>query len=89
MVVWDWRGQGQSDREIRAGRYGHVTSFAAYRRDLVAIEAQVLRAFAPRPWFALGHSMGGAILIDQAHDATSPCRTTGSVGADDRRAAAL
>ncbi len=72
IVVWDWRGQGQSDREIRHARRGHVSSFAAYRRDLVAVEAQVLRAFAPRPWFGLGHSMGGAILIDQAHDGTSP-----------------
>ncbi len=72
VVVWDWRGQGQSDREIRQGRRGHVSSFSAYRRDLVAIEAQVLRAFAPRPWFGLGHSMGAAILIDQAHDGTSP-----------------
>ena len=72
VVVWDWRGQGQSDREIRQERRGHVSSFSAYRRDLVAIEVQVLRAFAPRPWFGLGHSMGGAILIEQAHDGTSP-----------------
>ena len=72
VVIWDWRGQGQSDREIRQGRRGHVSSFAAYRRDLVAVEAQVLRAFAPRPWYGFGHSMGGALLIDQAHDRTSP-----------------
>lgn len=72
VVVWDWRGQGQSDRETRHVQRGHVSSFAAYRRDLVAIEAQILRAFAPRPWFGLGHSMGGALLIDQAHDGTSP-----------------
>ena len=72
VVVWDWRGQGQSDRETRHVQRGYVSSFAAYRRDLVAIEAQVLRAFAPRPWFGLGHSMGGALLIDQAHDGTSP-----------------
>lgn len=72
VVVWDWRGQGQSDRETRHARRGHVSSFAAYRRDLVAVESQVLRAFAPRPWFGLGHSMGAALLIDQAHDGTSP-----------------
>ena len=72
VVVWDWRGQGQSDRETRHMQRGHVSNFAAYRRDLVAIEAHVLRAFAPRPWFGLGHSMGAALLIDQAHDGTSP-----------------
>ena len=72
VVIWDWRGQGQSDREIPAKRRGHVSSFSAYRADLLAVEAQVLRPFAPRPWFGFGHSMGGAILIEQAHDKTSP-----------------
>ena len=32
--------------------------------DLLA--AQVLEPFCPKPWFALGHSMGGAILVDHA-----------------------
>lgn len=72
VVIWDWRGQGQSDREIRARRRGHVSSFSAYRSDIVAVEAQILRAYAPKPWFGFGHSMGGAVLIDQAHDGTSP-----------------
>lgn len=71
-VIFDWRGQGQSDREIAPRKRGHVSSFAAYRRDLAAVEAEVLKDSAPRPWFALGHSMGAAILLDQAHDGTSP-----------------
>ena len=37
-----------------------------------ALENQVLKVFAPRPWFALGHSMGAAVLLDQAHDGESP-----------------
>ncbi len=72
VVIMDWRGQGQSDREIAAGRRGYVSSFAAYRLDLEALESQVLALYARRPWFALGHSMGAAILLDQAHDGTSP-----------------
>ena len=72
VVAFDWRGQGQSDREIAHGRRGYVSSFAGYRRDLEALEAYVLRPFAPKPWFALGHSMGASILIDQAHDGASP-----------------
>ncbi|WP_158808702.1 alpha/beta fold hydrolase [Beijerinckia sp. L45] len=72
VVIVDWRGQGQSDREIARRRRGHVRHFDAYKRDLAAIEAQILRPFATKPWFALGHSMGGAILLDQAHDGRSP-----------------
>ena len=71
-IVMDWRGQGQSDREIAAGRRGHVSSFQAYRLDLEALESQIVVPFARRPWFALGHSMGAAILLDQAHDGRSP-----------------
>ncbi len=72
VIVFDWRGQGLSDREIAGRRRGHVSSFAGYHRDLLAIEVQILRSFAPRPWFALGHSMGAALLLDQAHHGTSP-----------------
>ena len=72
IVTMDWRGQGQSERECPYPRRGHVSSFAAYRRDLDAVERQMLGPAAPKPWFALGHSMGAAILIDQAHDGTSP-----------------
>lgn len=80
VVAFDWRGQGESSREfrrrvrsLRSGQsFGHVTSFAAYRRDLAAVEAQILRPLASKPWFALGHSMGGAVLLDQAHDGLSP-----------------
>ena len=72
VVIMDWRGQGQSDREITRRRRGHVAHFDAYQNDLAAIEDQILRPFAPKPWFALGHSMGGAVLLDQAHAGRSP-----------------
>ena len=72
VIIMDWRGQGQSDREIAEGRRGYVSSFAAYRLDLEALESQVIVPFARRPWFALGHSMGAALLLEQAHDGQSP-----------------
>ncbi len=31
------------------------------------LSRQVLAAFCPKPWFALGHSMGAAILLAHAH----------------------
>ncbi len=72
VVVMDWRGQGQSDREIGKLSHGHVSDFSAYSRDLAALERQILQPFAPRPWFALGHSMGAAILLEQARAGVSP-----------------
>ena len=72
VVVFDWRGQGMSGRELDDRRKGHIDDFSLYLRDLDAILDQVLEPFCPKPWFALGHSMGGAILIDQARKGGSP-----------------
>ena len=72
VVVMDWRGQGQSDREIEQERRGYVSDFNGYRLDLEALETQVLNPYARHPWFAFGHSMGAAMLLDQAHDGETP-----------------
>ncbi len=72
VALLDWRGQGHSDRLLRNPRKGHIRHFRTYLADLDAFEAEVLAPFCPRPWFALGHSMGGAILLDQAHAGRSP-----------------
>ncbi len=71
-VVFDWRGQGLSGRELDNSRKGHVDDFTLYERDLDALAAQVLEPFCPKPWFALGHSMGGAILLAQSRAGRSP-----------------
>ena len=72
VVAFDWRGQGLSARELDNSRKGHIDDFSLYERDLDAILDQVLTPFCPKPWFALGHSMGGAILIRQARAGRSP-----------------
>jgi lysophospholipase len=72
IVVMDWRGQGQSDRQISRPRRGHVAGFDLFQLDLAALESQILRPFAPKPWYGLGHSMGAAIFLDQAHAGNSP-----------------
>lgn len=72
VVAFDWRGQGLSTRELKDRAKGHIDDFSLYLRDLEAVRAHVLEPHAPRPWFALGHSMGGAILLDQAHGQASP-----------------
>ncbi|MEO1474426.1 MAG: alpha/beta hydrolase, partial [Pseudomonadota bacterium] len=55
----DWRGQGIADRLVKDPMSGHVERFSDYSLDLDAMLAH--GANMPKPWFILGHSMGGAI----------------------------
>jgi lysophospholipase len=66
VVILDWRGQGGSDRLTAHPGKGHVGHFSAYQRDLDALRREILEPFCRPPFFALGHSMAGAILLDQA-----------------------
>lgn len=72
VAIVDWRGQGFSGRLADNPRKGHVGNFRAYERDLDALVEQVLEPFCRPPWFALGHSMGGAIALAQARAGRSP-----------------
>ena len=72
VVAFDWRGQGLSTRELKNPLKGHVDDFSLYERDLDAIREQVLEPFCPKPWFGLGHSMGGSILVALAHEGRCP-----------------
>ncbi|MDP2358771.1 MAG: alpha/beta hydrolase [Beijerinckiaceae bacterium] len=68
VATFDWRGQGLSDRALSDRRKGHVRNFSEYATDLDAFMAQVVLPDCPPPFFALGHSMGGAIGIRACHD---------------------
>ena len=57
----DWRGQGIADRLLEDRRIGHVEAFQDYQKDLDAVIALAEAENMPKPWFLLGHSMGGAI----------------------------
>lgn len=72
VVATDWRGQGLSGRTLANPRKGHVDDFSLFERDIDALERQVLRFLCPPPYFALGHSMGAAILLAQAQAGHSP-----------------
>lgn len=72
VVAFDWRGQGWSGRDLDNAAKGHIDDFSLYDRDLDAVRDQALEPFCPKPWFALGHSMGGAVLLDQARRGQSP-----------------
>jgi lysophospholipase len=66
VATLDWRGQGLSDRLLSDPLKGHVGNFAEYDLDLQAFMQEIVLPDCPPPIFALGHSMGGAILIRAA-----------------------
>ncbi len=66
-VSIDWRGQGLSDRMLDDPATGHVGTFAEYQRDVDALMAAVEAWNLPRPYFLIGHSMGGAIGLRAIH----------------------
>ncbi|HXW71679.1 MAG TPA: alpha/beta hydrolase [Methylocella sp.] len=72
VAILDWRGQGASSRLAKNPRKGHVGNFRAFGEDIRAFTEQVLQPFCRPPWFALGHSMGGAILLEMAHAGRLP-----------------
>lgn len=57
----DWRGQGLADRLQGNKNAGHVAEFADYQRDVQALLNAAEELDLPKPYFVLGHSMGGAI----------------------------
>lgn len=68
MLAMDWRGQGLSDRPAHRRDIGHVVSFDEYREDVDALRAVLDDLNLPKPWFLLGHSMGGAIGLRAIYD---------------------
>jgi lysophospholipase len=63
VISFDWRGQGGSQRVISDHLRGYVRSFADYDMDLSAIVGLASRLDFPEPYYALGHSTGGNILL--------------------------
>ncbi|WP_342078685.1 alpha/beta hydrolase [Yoonia sp. SS1-5] len=57
----DWRGQGIADRLLDNRAIGHVGRFIDYQKDVDAVIAHANALDLPRPFFLIGHSMGGCI----------------------------
>jgi lysophospholipase len=67
VAMIDWRGQGHSSRRLRDPRKGYVRDFADFEIDVESFVQQVVLPDCPPPYFALAHSMGGAVMLRIAH----------------------
>lgn len=62
ITAFDWRGQGGSGRLSNDPHVGHATDFGEYVADLAGFWADWSRT-APGPRIAIGHSMGGHLIL--------------------------
>src|SRR5512138_3863484 len=67
VAMMDWRGQGHSSRRLRDPRKGYVRDFSEFEVDVETFVQQVVLPDCPPPFFALAHSMGGAVMLRIAH----------------------
>ncbi len=56
------RGQGGSDRPLPDRLKGHAAGFESYLVDYRAL-LDAFETRAPRPWIAMGHSLGGVLVL--------------------------
>jgi lysophospholipase len=70
VATIDWRGQGHSSRRLDNPFKGHVQNFSEYQIDVAAFVKQVVLPNCPPPYFALAHSMGGAVMLHVARAGT-------------------
>ncbi|WP_336485245.1 alpha/beta hydrolase [Methylobacterium nigriterrae] len=74
VVAFDWRGQGESARQVDDPHKGHVARFDDYRLDLKAVEDAILVPLMPHPHLCLAHSMGGCVAFTGALEGWLPFR---------------
>ncbi len=71
VVTHDWRGQGLSQRLIPDARLkGHANGAAPFLDDFDLLLAR--SGALPKPWIAVGHSMGGALTLLAALERAAP-----------------
>jgi len=67
VALLDWRGQGGSARGLSDSRKGYVRNFADFETDVETFYREVILPDCPPPYFALAHSMGGAVMLRIAY----------------------
>ena len=67
VAAMDWRGQGHSSRQLPDPSKGHIADFQDFEIDVETFMQRVVLADCPPPYYALAHSMGGAVMLRAAH----------------------
>lgn len=62
VLTHDWRGQGLSARALPDRLKGHARGYQPFLEDYKAL-LDTFEARLPKPWIALGHSMGGCLTL--------------------------
>ena len=62
VLAHDWRGQGLSHRDLPDPLKGHARGYQPFLQDFRAL-LSAYGARLPRPWIAIGHSMGGCLTL--------------------------
>ena len=63
VAIFDWRGQGGSQRPVGDPRKGHIDEFSEYDRDIACFMREIVLPDCPPPYNILAHSMGGHIAL--------------------------
>jgi len=63
VAIFDWPGQGLSQRPLKNLLAGHIKSYDCYVDALMRALAKI-ESHAPKTWVILAHSMGGAIALE-------------------------
>lgn len=63
IAMFDWRGQGGSDRLLRDAARGHVRTFSHYVRDLEQFFEEIVLPDCRGPFYILGHSTGSLVAL--------------------------
>lgn len=71
VLCQEWRGQGLSHRDLPDRLKGHAKGVQPYVDDYAAILA-AFEARLPKPWLAIGHSMGGCLTLMALAKGQSP-----------------
>lgn len=67
FLAVDWRGQGLADRACANPLLGHVGHFREFQLDMDAVLEAAEALDLPRPFYMIGHSMGGCIGLRALH----------------------
>lgn len=62
VLVHDWRGQGLSHHELPDRLKGHARGYRPFLADFAAL-LSTFEDRLPKPWIAIGHSMGGCLTL--------------------------